>query len=77
MARVELLDRRVAGFTNVRIAKEKYEQLVDKDFQVLINVFTGRRSFTGNLLNCDILKEGIESVKGKRHILKGKLIYGD
>ena len=75
--KIELFNSRIARFDNAKISKSSYELLKDKNFQVLINVFSGRRSSRDNLLNCDGLQEGIETVKGKRHHLKGKLIYGD
>lgn len=75
--RVELFEKRVARFENVKISKKDYDQLSDKNFQVLINVFTGRRSSEFNLLSTEIIQEGIDVIKAKRHLIKGKLIYGD
>jgi len=72
-----LFDKRVARFENVKISKDAFELLSDKDFEVLINIFTGRRASSSNLLDTDNLQDGIESIKAKRHLLKGKLIYGD
>ncbi|MCK6649454.1 MAG: hypothetical protein L6Q66_07350 [Bacteroidia bacterium] len=76
-ARIELFDKRIARFENIKIHKETLELLSDKNFEVLINVFTGRRSSSNNLLDTDIIQEGIDSIKSRRHLLKGKLIYGD
>ena len=73
----ELWNSNVAEFRNVKISKTAYEELSDLNFEVLINVFTGKHSSTSNLLDCEILQEGINEVKGKRHQLKGKLIYGE
>jgi hypothetical protein len=75
--RIELFDKRIARFENVKISKDEFQLLSDKNFEVLINVFTGRRTTSSNLLNTDILQDGIETIKAKKHILKGKLIYGD
>jgi len=75
--KIELFDKRVARFENVKISKDAFELLSDKDFEVLINIFTGRRASSSNLLDTDNLQDGIESIKAKRHLLKGKLIYGD
>lgn len=72
--RVELFESRVAKFENLKISKKDYEGLKDRNFEVLINVFTGRRSSQFNLINCDLLQDGIDNIKGKRWILKGKLI---
>lgn len=51
-----------------------FDQLSDKNFEILINVFSGRRSSQFNLINCDILQEPIFDVMNKRHILTGKLL---
>lgn len=73
----ELWNSNVAEFRNVKISKTAYEELSDTNFEVLINVFTGRHSSISNLLDCEIVQEGINEVKGKRYQLKGKLIYGE
>lgn len=73
-SKVELLDERVAIFKNVKISKKAFDMLADKNFEVLINVFTGRRSSPSNLLKTDFMQERIDSIKEERHILKGKLI---
>lgn len=75
--RVELFDKRVAKFENVKISKDAFELLSDKNFEVLINIASGRRVSSLNLLSTDIIEEGIDSITTKRHILNGKLIYGD
>jgi len=72
--RVELFETRVAKFENFKISKKDYEGLKDKNFEVLINVFTGRRTSQFNLINCDLLQDGIDTIKGRRWILKGRLI---
>lgn len=72
---IELDKPGVAKFDNIRISKTSYEALADRDFIVLINVFSGRKSSNDNLLNCEMLQEPISKVAGKTHSLKGKLIY--
>jgi len=72
--RVELTKSRVARFKEVNIARSDYNALEDENFQVLINVFSGRRSSEANLLDCDILQEPISVVRGQRHVISGKLI---
>jgi hypothetical protein len=74
---IELSKGRVAKFNNCKISKKDYNSLSNKNFEVNINVFTGRRIFRDNLINCDFLQEGIDSIKNKRFTLKGKLIYGE
>jgi hypothetical protein len=71
---IELRKAGVARFMNVRISRKGYALLGDKDFQVLINVFSGRRSTELNLLECDIFREPLTVARSKKHVLKGKLI---
>lgn len=72
--RIELENERVAVFDSAVVSKDMFDQLADKNFEILINVFTGRRSSQFNLLDCDILQDLVLNVKDKRHVLKGKLI---
>ena len=72
--RIELLNNRTARFNDVEIAKTSYDALKDKNFEVLINVFSGRHSSDLNILDCDILQNKILSVAGKKSTLNGKLI---
>jgi hypothetical protein len=37
-------------------------------------VYSGRKSTNVNLLDCDILQDFVSVVKGKRFLIKGKLI---
>jgi hypothetical protein len=71
---IELHDTRVARFREINIAKKSFESLAEEDFEVLINIFSGRHSSDVNVLDCDILQEPISVVRGQRHILSGKLI---
>lgn len=64
-----------ARFDNAKILKSDFEKLSSKDIQVLINVFSGRKSTGDNLLDCDILQEPISKVRQQENVLKGKLIY--
>ncbi|HMR58722.1 MAG TPA: hypothetical protein PLM56_16880 [Cyclobacteriaceae bacterium] len=73
-AQVELEGAGVARFDKVKLSKEAYEALADKDFEVLINIYSGRRSSEYNILNADLLQEPISRVTGERHALHAKLI---
>lgn len=75
--RIELKKERIAKFYDCKISKEVLKSLSDKNYEVNINVFSGRKSSNNNLINCDFLQEGIDSVKNKKFTLKGKLIYGE
>jgi len=74
---IELRDSRIAKFEGVKFLKSLYDSLADKDIQLLINIFSGRRSTGDNLLNCDIIQDKMSNIKGRRFTLKCKLIYGD
>ena len=67
----------IARFENVKISKKDYEQLIDKDFELNLNVYSGRKSSQDNLLHCEPLFDKVSNVVNKKHLLKGKLIYGE
>jgi len=71
---IELIDSRIARFDHIIISKKILDELVDTNVEILINVYTGRRSSSVNLITCDLLQEGIETIKGKWYVLKGSLI---
>ena len=75
---IELTDQRLAIFKNVKFSKDLYDLFGEnKDIDVLINVFSGRKSSIYNLLHCDILQDAMSEIKENRHTLNGKLIYND
>jgi hypothetical protein len=67
----------IAKFEDIKFPGKIYDQLADKDIDVTVNVYSGRRSSTDNLLDCDALFEKISKVVNKKILVKGKLIYGD
>jgi hypothetical protein len=71
---IELTDKRVARFSGTKFHKELLPLLADKDIDLLINVWSGRRSNEDNLLSCDLLEDKMSNVIGKTFNLKGKLI---
>ena len=71
---IELNNSHVARFENIYFSKTDLEELVDNNFEVLINIFSGRKSSNLNLLDCNILQEPINDIKGRRIHLKGKLL---
>jgi len=71
---VELKKQGTAKFENINVSREAFDLLKKKDFQILINVFSGRKSSDLNLLDCEILEESVTEVRAKKHTLKGKLI---
>ncbi|UPS92781.1 hypothetical protein [Bizionia sp. M204] len=75
--RIELWDSKIAHFKNVKISKKALEDLSDTNFEVLINVFSGRHSTDSNILDCGVLQASIDKVKGKTHLINGKLLFGE
>lgn len=71
---LELGEDRLARFSHVALSRKDVESLRDRNFEVLINVFSGRQATDVNLLNVDILQEGVDSIGGRQFVLKGKLI---
>ena len=71
---IELRTERVAKFEGIRFSRSLYDSVAPKSMNVLINVFSGRRSTDVNLLSCDILQDSVSAVGGKKFLLKGKLI---
>ena len=71
---VELTDSRVANLQGVKMAKKDLDKVTSKDIDVLINVYSGRRSIADNILDVDFLQKPISEVKGQKFVLKGKLI---
>ena len=67
-------DERIAKIEGVKFPKSRYDSLADKDIQLLINIFSGRRSTDLNLLSCDILQDKMSRLKNKKFTLNGKLI---
>jgi hypothetical protein len=72
--RIELTEEGIARFENLTVPKKKIDALVDPDYQVLVNVVSGRRSDKNNLLWCGIVQDKISIVQKKRHLVRGKLI---
>ncbi len=73
-AEIELMENRIAIFDNATINQRKFEYLEYKDFELNINVFTGRRSSKNNLICVSSYGGVIGEVSGRRITLEGKLI---
>ena len=76
--RIELKhDMTRATFDQITCSREIFDIITDEDkakIEVLINIFSGRKAFQNNLLDCDILQEKINDVAGKSYTLACKLI---
>lgn len=70
----ELANERVAKFEGIKFPKALLDTIPAKNFSLLINVYSGRKSSKDNLLDCDILSKPVSEIKGKKFVLKGKLI---
>ena len=71
---IELTDSRIAKFRGVKISKAMYESLFDLDIQLLINVYSGRRSSKMNYLDVMTLQKPISEFRGQKFVLTGTLI---
>ena len=76
-AEKEIVYGQVARFDSIKFPKKIYDQLADKDIDMTVNVYSGRKSSRDNLLNCELLADKISNTANKRFIIKGRLIYGD
>ena len=72
--RIELTNKRIARFEHLELPQKLYDLLDDKDFRVLINIFSGRKSSESNILDCAVLSGPISKIKEKRFTLNGGLI---
>lgn len=57
-----------------KISKADFDLLVDDDIEVLINVYSGRKSSNFNLVDVEIFQDKISRIKNGKIILKGDLI---
>lgn len=73
--RVEFESKRIIKFENCKVSKKLLKLLKNETYDVRINVASGRKSSDDNLIICDYLQENIETIKNKKTILNGKLIY--
>jgi hypothetical protein len=71
---IELNNSRIASFKGFKLAKKDLDSLSDRDYQVLVNIYSGRRSTDLNLLDCGIIQAPISEIKGTRQLVTGKLI---
>lgn len=70
----EVLPGQNATFETIKIKKEMLLQLDTQGPQLLINVYSGRKSSENNLLDCGIYEGSLQSVEGKTIPIACKLI---
>jgi hypothetical protein len=71
---VEVSPGERARFDDIKLKQEAVAFLDSDGPQLLINVVSGRKSSTDNLLECDIYEGALKSVQGTRIPIKCKLI---
>lgn len=67
-------NEKVARFENLKIPKSEFNKLKDKDIDLLINVYSGRKSSQDNLLDCGLLEMKASKFGNKRFVIGCKLI---
>lgn len=67
-------NQRVARFEGLKFSKNLLPQMEDKDVNLLINVYSGRRSTQDNLLDAGIVEMKASEFGNKRLVLPCKLI---
>jgi len=55
----------IAKFSSTKISQRHWNQLADKDYHVTINVFSARKTFKNNLLDCGVPDRQISTFAGK------------
>jgi hypothetical protein len=64
----------VTKIDKIYIPRVSYDRLKNKDYDVSIQIWTGRRSSEFNLLHGELVYGPISEIKGRRHKLNAKLI---
>ena len=76
-ARKEISYGQNAKFDQIRFSKKVYNELSDKDINITVFVYSGRKSSEKNLLDCEVIYDKISNMVNKTHTINSKLIYGD
>lgn len=71
---VEVAPGQNADVGEIRLDSDALAQITDKGPQLLVNVFSGRKSSKNNLLSCDIYEGPLERVEGKSIAISCTLI---
>ena len=64
----------VLRITDLKFSKKIYDQLGDKDANLTVNIYTGRKSSRNNLITGDLLAGKVSEIANKNFTLKYKLI---
>lgn len=76
-AKKEIVYGQVARFDNLKFPKKIYDQLADKDPDLTVNIYTGRKSSQNNLITGDFLSDKVSNLINRHFTLNQKLIWGD
>jgi len=71
---IELYDSRTAVFNNIQMPIDVYNNLSNKDMELVINIVTKTENTNVNILNCEIFQGKLSEIVGTKISLKGKLI---
>lgn len=63
--RRETVSAGTVAFKNIEFPTNKIRALANLDYEVLINVVSGRRSIRSNILDCGIVQERVSTLKNK------------
>lgn len=67
-------NNRIARFEGLKFSRKQLGKLADKDINLLINVYSGRKSSQDNLLDCGFMEMKASGFGNKRFVLGCKLI---
>jgi hypothetical protein len=73
-AHVEIAPSTIAKFGSVKLKQDALNQIDKSGPQLLINVYSGRKSSPNNLLDCGIYEDAIAPIEGKTIPIACKLI---
>ncbi|MEM1214607.1 MAG: hypothetical protein AAGJ82_02905 [Bacteroidota bacterium] len=71
---IEVMEEREVTFEGVKIARADFAGLVDRDFTVTINIYSGRRSYQNNILDGEVPVESISDMVKEKRILRVELL---
>jgi hypothetical protein len=71
---VEISPGETARIGRVKLKQDALARVDEKGAQVLINVFSGRKSSKNNLLACDIYEGSLKQISGTDKVIACKLI---
>lgn len=70
---LEVSNSQEVNTDDLKIEAEKFSAF-KSNYEVLVNVYSGRKSSEYNLLSCGILQDKIEPIRGKTHTIECDLI---